>query len=218
MVSLRDSEHSAPAASGDLLADWPADIACLGARSWLEAGDSLFVRGRVPTYVFWVESGEVQLQRASPQGRNVILQRVHGGFVAEASLEAARYHCDAVAGRPSAVWRFPRGRVLTALHDSPKLAMWWAARLAEQLRSTRLRLERLSLKGASDRILHAIETEGSGGRLSLASTRREWAAELGLTPEALYRSLARLQRSGVVRIQGSELRLIAEPGQAPSGG
>jgi CRP-like cAMP-binding protein len=150
------------------------------------------------------------LQRASPHGRNVILQRVREGFVAEASLQATRYHCDAIAAEPSTIWSFPRAQVLKALRDTPELTLWWAARLAEQLRFARLRIERLSLKGASDRILHAIETEGSGGRFALASTRREWAAELGLTPEALYRSLAQLQRKGVVQIHGSELWLVAE--------
>ena len=223
MANPRDCRNLPPSPADGPLADWPADIARLGVRYRLEAGDGLFLRGRVPTHVYWVESGEIQLQRASPHGRNVVLQRVREGFVAEASLQATRYHCDAVAGQPSTVWRFARGHVLEALRGSTELAMWWAGRLAEQLRSARLRLERLSLKGAGDRIVHAIETEGSGGSLWLASTRREWAAELGLTPEALYRSLARLQRAGVVRVQGSELRLVGEsagasqpsPGLAP---
>ena len=210
MASVRDSDHLSRSAPGGPLLDWPADLACLGVRSRVGCGDSLFLRDRVPTYVFWVESGEIQLQRASPHGRNVILQRVRDGFVAEASLQAPRYHCDAVAAEPSMVWRFPRAGVLTALRGSPERALWWASRLAGQLRSARLRLERLSLKGASDRILHAIETEGSDGRLLLASTRREWAAELGLTPEALYRSLAQLQRKGLVQIHGTELRLVAK--------
>lgn len=210
MPSPRDAGALPQSATADPLADWPANLASLGVRSRLEAGDSLFLRGRLPTHVFWVESGEIHLQRASPHGRILILQRVREGFVAEASLQATSYHCDAVAGQSSAIWRFPRGPVLEALHGSTEFAMWWARRLAEQLRSARLRLERLSLKGASERILHAIETEGSGGRLRLASTRQAWAAELGLTAEALYRSLAQLQRKGVVRIRGSELRLVEE--------
>ncbi|MDE2129141.1 MAG: Crp/Fnr family transcriptional regulator [Betaproteobacteria bacterium] len=209
-MPLCDSDHLSQSTPGRALAGWPADLACLGVQSRLGSGDSLFLRERVPRYLFWVESGEIQLQRASPHGRNVILQRVREGFVAEASLQATRYHCDAIAAESSTIWSFPRAQVLKALRDAPELTLWWAARLAEQLRFARLRIERLSLKGASDRILHAIETEGSGGRFALASTRREWAAELGLTPEALYRSLAQLQRKGVVQIHGSELWLVAE--------
>ena len=201
----------APAAYDGPFVDWPADLACLGAPARLDAGESLFLRGRAPTYMFWVECGEVQLQRASPDGRQVILQRVRQGFVAEASLQAARYHCDAVATKSSAIWRFPRECMLQALRATPELALWWAARLAEQLRGARLSLERLNLKGARDRIQHAIDTDGTCGRLTLACTRRDWAAELGLTPEALYRSLARLQRDGLLQIHGRELQRLTEP-------
>ncbi len=201
----------APAAYDGPFVDWPPDLACLGAPLQLGAGESLFLRGQVPRCMFWVESGEVQLQRASPDGRQVILQRVRQGFVAEASLQAARYHCDAVAAKSSALWRFPRERMLQAMRSAPDLPLWWAARLAEQLRGARLSLERLNLKGARERILHAIDTEGACGRLSLAGTRRDWAAELGLTPEALYRSLAQLQRDGLLQIHGRELQRLPEP-------
>ncbi len=218
MDSLRNPDPFSRSTADNPMVGWPSDLACLGVRSRLGVGENLFLRGRVPTHVFWVESGEVELQRTSPHGHNVILQRVREGFVAEASLQATRYHCDAVAAEPSTVWSFPRGRVLKALRSSPDLALWWATRLAEQLRSARLRLERLSLKGACDRILHAIETEGSDGLLSLASTRREWAAELGLTPEALYRSLARLRRNGLVQICGDELKLLPNPTVPPNAG
>ena len=210
---MHDPESPGAGTSARALADWPAELACLGVRSTLAAGTSLFLRGSVPRQVFWLETGEIQLQRASSEGRHVIVQRVRAGFVAEASLQAACYHCDAVAATASTVWRFPRNRVLAALRGSPELALWWAARLAEQLRRARLRIERLCLKGASDRVVHAIETDGADGTLALESTRRAWAAELGLTPEALYRTLAQLQRSGRLRIQRNTLTLATARGE-----
>jgi hypothetical protein len=60
----------------------------------------------------------------------------------------------------------------------------------------RSQCERLSLNSAAERIEHYIESEGKDGRLVLKRTRKAWAAELGLTHEALYRALAALQRSG----------------------
>lgn len=185
---------------------WPEHLRRLGVRSDLRAGDRLFLGGSAPTHVYWVESGEIVLQRDSLQGQTLILQRVREGFVAEASLQARHYHCDALASRASVVWGFARPRLLQLLQETPGLALWWAARLAGQLRAARLRCERLSLRSAEQRIVHAVETEGRDGVLVLPSTRRAWAAELGLSPEALYRALARLQRDAVLNVEGAQLR------------
>jgi hypothetical protein len=51
----------------------------------------------------------------------------------------------------------------------------------------RSQCERLALNSAADRIEHYIESEGRDGRLELKRTRKAWAAELGLTHEALKR-------------------------------
>lgn len=190
-------------------ADWPGKLARIGVRCQLARDRMLFARGDTPKQMFWIESGEIHLRRMSRQGRQMLAQRVREGFVAEASLQAARYHCDAVVVQDSAVWQFPRPRLLQALQESAELALWWAARLAEQLRACRLHCERLHLRSAAERVLHAIETEGANGVLVLPATRREWADELGLTPEALYRTLAALQHQGLLRIHGAELRLAS---------
>jgi len=69
-------------------------------------------------------------------------------------------------------------------------------RLAAEVRKLRAQCERLSLHGAAERIAHYIEAEGRDGRLTLRQTRKSWAAELGITHEALYRALASLERAG----------------------
>ncbi len=188
-------------------ADWPSDFARVGSRCEFVRDRMLFARGERPKQMFWVESGEIHLRRISRQGRPMLAQRVRAGFVAEASLQAARYHCDAVVVRTAVVWQFPRQQLLRALQRSPELALWWAARLAEQLRACRLHCERLHLRSAAERVLHAIETEGSDGVFELPATRRDWADELGLTPESLYRTLAALQHRGLLRIHGATLEL-----------
>ena len=190
------------------LADWPEPLRALGSPLAVHAGDTLFLRGTAPERLFWVESGELRLQRASADGRMIVLQRVRRGFLAEASLQMPAYHCDAWVAQHGRVWQFPRGALLAVLEGDAGLALWWAARLAQQLRDARLRCERLALHGARDRVLHALETEGRDGVLVLPPTRKDWADELGLTPEALYRTLATLQRDGVVRLENGCLHLL----------
>lgn len=49
----------------------------------------------------------------------------------------------------------------------------------------RANAERLSLRTARERVLHFIETEGERGVVNLGQSKKDWAAELGLTHEAL---------------------------------
>jgi CRP-like cAMP-binding protein len=65
--------------------------------------------------------------------------------------------------------------------------------LAAQARRQRSRIERLSLRTVRERLQHLALTEGDGqGVYRLPGTRLELAAELGVTPEALYRGLSAL--------------------------
>ncbi len=187
-------------------ADWPLALRALAHPHRLQAGQTVFSRGEAPERVFWIEQGEVRLQRASAEGRLIVLQRVRQGFLAEASLQAPSYHCDAWVAHDGQAWSFARAPLLAALAESSPLALWWATRLAQQLREARLRCERLSLHTARERVLHALETEGRDGVLALPALRKDWADELGLTPEALYRTLAALQREGVVALRDGKLQ------------
>jgi CRP/FNR family transcriptional regulator, dissimilatory nitrate respiration regulator len=73
--------------------------------------------------------------------------------------------------------------------------------LLRELRHVRAQNERLSLKTAEERIIHAIEVEGNDGVLTLTQSRKNWAAELGLTHEALYRTLARMVKERRLKVE-----------------
>ncbi|HYL88844.1 MAG TPA: Crp/Fnr family transcriptional regulator [Burkholderiales bacterium] len=161
-----------------------------------KAGETLFRTATRPTKIFWVVDGEVRLVRRSRNGAEIVLQRASAGFVAEASLDSPAYHCDAVAAQDSRLLAFPINRFREALAEDEKFRAFWMRRLAREVRTLRSQSERLALHSAAERIEHYIESEGSNGRLELSRTRKAWAAELGLTHEALYRALAGLQRSG----------------------
>jgi CRP-like cAMP-binding protein len=156
--------------------------------------------------MYFVISGEVRLVRPSLTGSQIVLQRAQGGFLAEASLDQATYHCDAVAVRPSELLILSRKAFLDALADEGFRSSW-LAHLASELRRVRAQAERMSLKTAPDRIIHYIEMEGDNGSIVLQRSRKDWAEELGLTHEALYRALARMERSGRISIDGAILSI-----------
>lgn len=167
----------------------------------------LFARGDRPHAMYFVISGDVHLVRSSLTGDQVVLQRAQRGFLAEASLDQPRYHCDAVAFRPSELLAIPRKAFRDALADAA-FANIWLAHLAGELRRVRAQSERLTLKTAEARIVHYVETEGDSGAVDLNISRKDWAGELGLTHEALYRALARMQRRGSIRAHDRMLTIL----------
>lgn len=165
---------------------------------------TLFRVGDQVRHVHLVIDGEARLIRSERHGGEVILQRSRGGFIAEASLDSKAYHCDGVTAEPSTLLLFPIVAFRTALEGDPAFCKAWQSHLAKEVRKLRAQCERLSLHSAADRIIHYIESEGNEGVVTLKQSRKSWAAELGLTHEALYRALRRMRDDGTLSIAGNQ--------------
>jgi CRP/FNR family transcriptional regulator, dissimilatory nitrate respiration regulator len=174
------------------------------------AAQTIFRIGSVPRAIHFVESGVVRLVRHGPQGEALLLHEAGPGeFFAEASLDSGRYHCDAVAVVATVLLRVAKGDLERLLEQDPPFARTWISILAVQLRSSRARVERLSLRGAEDRIRHLLWSEGKGPshELDVAGSLKDMARRLGLTHETLYRTLSRMQQQGTLERTGMRLRL-----------
>lgn len=174
----------------------------------MAARETLFRIGDPVGHAFLVLAGEVRLLRRDRQGGEVILQRSRGGFIAEASLDSHAYHCDAVFTRPSTLLLFPAGAFRNALEEDTQFCKAWQSLLAREVRKLRAQCERLSLHSAASRIAHYIESEGVDGVVTLTQSRKAWAAELGLTHEALYRALRRMQDDGMLAVDGNRIATV----------
>jgi DNA-binding MarR family transcriptional regulator len=64
------------------------------------------------------------------------------------------------------------------------------------------------MKSVKDRVLHLINTEGQNGSYTAATGLKSLAGELGITHEALYRSLATLEKAGVIQRADGVLSLV----------
>ncbi|MDP3654148.1 MAG: Crp/Fnr family transcriptional regulator [Rhodoferax sp.] len=193
-----------PAALHALL---PADLQAVAVLLPLKRGERLFVQGHRPARMFYVVDGEVVLQRLGIQGENVVLQRVRQGWVAEASLQSPSYHCEALVTSAGALIALPVDAVRQALAEDPAFAARWIGMLNQELKRLRAQCERLSLVGVKERLLHLIETEGEGGCLLLKASLKSVAAEIGVTHEALYRTLAAMEKQGQLQRMDGQLRL-----------
>jgi CRP/FNR family transcriptional regulator, dissimilatory nitrate respiration regulator len=179
----------------------------------LQLAQTVFRAGTPPRNIHFVEEGAVRLVRHGRQGEEVVLHDARPGeFLAEASLDSGRYHCDAVTTQPSVILRAKKADFQRLLMDDADFARTWMALLAVQLRTARARIERLSLRSAEERVRHLLLSEGRGPRceLEITGSLKELARRLGLTHESLYRTLARMQKDRLIDREGLRLRLAKD--------
>ena len=180
----------------------------------LAAGETLFRQGDTARAIFEVESGLLRLLRQTDDDHTVVIHTVkQGELFAEAALLSAKYHCDAVAAVPSRVRAFSKRNILSAVRADATIAERFMAVLAHQLQKARSQLEQRNIRSARQRVLHYLAlAAGSDGRtVRLTGTLMDVASEIGLTHEALYRTLAALEKQGAISRAGSEIVLRADP-------
>lgn len=160
-----------------------------GRKRELAAGDVLFRVGDPVLSLFLVTAGALRLTRALPHGFQLTLQRAGpGAILAEASLFAESYHCDASAAEDSVLRVVPLQLIRAALRDDPDLSSALARDLAHEVHRARAHAEILSLKTVAERV-DAWMTLNDGS-LPPKGRWRQIASEIGVAPEALYRELA----------------------------
>jgi CRP-like cAMP-binding protein len=185
----------------------------VGARTTCHpAGAAIFRQGAPARAVFRVRSGCVEVVRHLADGSVVTIARPHAGDTfAEAALFADRYHCDALAQTDCEIDRISTATIRDLIADDLNQAQALAAFFAGQVRELRARIEILRIKRASDRLLAWLRSRATGNPLTL-KMQSPWthvAAEIGLTPEALYRALRVLEtKRQIRRLGGSVIHLI----------
>jgi CRP-like cAMP-binding protein len=195
--------------------DWlPLVVQAASVKRRLKAGEALFRAGDRALGLYEIVSGTVRLVRVERTGREAVLHAAAPGETfAEASLFSPTYHCDAVAATDAVVRLYPKAAVLNELDRDTKAARAFMAMLSRQVMSLRSRLEQRNIRSARERVRHyLVANAGDDGRtVMLARTLKEVANELGLTHEALYRTLAQMAATGEIERQKGRIRLLARP-------
>jgi len=178
-----------------IMSDFAARLRSLSSNKLaLASGEQLFRAGDRVERVYHVLEGEIVLERFSADGGRLILQRARANdVIAEAAIFARQYHCDATSVVPSVVTGMLLSQLELASRSDPGLMEALARHLARELQKTRFQVEILSRHKVSDRLdawllSHESELPEKGRWLILSH-------EIGVTPEALYRELARRRRS-----------------------
>ena len=159
----------------------------------LSKGQHLFHQDKQTGGLFYVRNGKIELRRMTQSGDLLLVhQAINGETFAEASLFSDHYHCDAISTDESNLVEIDRKYVLAHLQTDANFAIAMTKHLARQNQLYRRKLEIMAIKSAPDRVYSALSDD------MLKSDVISLAAEIGLTHEAVYRSLRKLVKQGRV--------------------
>ena len=171
----------------------------------LAPGDHLLRQGDPAAAIYKVESGRLRLIRCTVDDHLVILHTARrDDFFAR-----CRRRC-AVEG-PGLSKRI----VMEAMRADPALAEAFIARLARQLQELRARMELRNVRSARDRVLQYLWLRaGTYGRsIPIEGQLQDIASEIGMTREALYRTLAALETESC--LTRTETAILHEKSDSP---
>jgi CRP-like cAMP-binding protein len=133
-----------------------------------------------------------------------------GQTFSEAALVSETYHCDAIADVDSEIEIHPKQSLIQALDTDAKASRAFMAHLARQVIALRSRLEIRNIRSAEQRVLQFIrlQVDETDQQVVFQRPLKDIAADLGLTHEAVYRTLAKLEKSAKISRQGRIIRLL----------
>jgi CRP-like cAMP-binding protein len=159
-------------------------------RRALHEGRYLFHQDDPVKSVFVIESGLIELTRHQRDGSVVVLQRATEHTVlAEASVYSSAYHCDAIVAKRCLVHEISKSSFLEYLRVDEDFSTLWAGHLAKEVQSARYRSEILARRTVAERLDAWLAWKGQ-----LPPSKGQWksiAVQIGVSPEALYRELAK---------------------------
>ena len=168
-----------------------------------ERGSPLFTQGEPADRFFVVLDGWVRLFRETPGGQDsTIAVFGRGESLAEAAiLDAARYPVSAGAASRARLLTVPAAGFLDQLRRDPELALNLLASMSRHLRRLVRQVEQLTTRSSVERVadflLHLCPAEAGRAEVELPMDKALIAARLGMQPETLSRSLAKLRADGV---------------------
>lgn len=173
----------------------------------------IFYEGDPSLGFFVVKSGRVKVFKLSAEGKEQILQFFGPGehFAEVPAFDGDCFPASAAALEKTELLLFPRLAFLQVLEQNPQIAIKMLSIFARHLRRFALLIEDLSLKEVPARLaayLLYLQENVSDEEVELEMTKGQLAAFLGTIPETLSRVFAKFSQSGMIRIDGSRIKLL----------
>ena len=185
------------------LDDLPADLRQSSSAKFLSKGEILLQQGDMARFIYLVQSGQMRLVSFVNQQMVTHYFVKVGELLGESALYISHYACTAIAETASEVITIPADDFAAALKIYPELSERYLAHLTQRFYAVKSLLELRSIYSSRDRVLRYLRPRLAPDQVTITLDKplQAIASELGLTPEALSRTLARLEAEGVLTRQ-----------------
>lgn len=180
-------------------------------------GSLLFSFGDSVNGFYLVEEGKIKIFRGSVAGREQILHIVekNHSFAEVAVFSMETYPASAMTLTDSILIKVPKNPFLKFLHRFPDVTKDLLSGQAQWLQRMVDLMSCLLLSDVPSRISRYLLMKARDERLELedgialeTGKKHLIAAHIGTIPETLSRSLVKLEKQGLIRREGSKIRLL----------
>jgi len=187
-----------------------SQLAVLATVLTLKKSELLFLAGEPATRLFVIAAGTVRAYRVSPSGREQVIHvETTGATLAEVAVfDDGPYPASASAEEDCILLAFDRSILKDFCLRNPEV-MWAALQvLAGKLRKHAELIDQLALQDVVPRIVRFLLEEvarhgkgvKSGIEVNISLSHQQLAARIGSAREVVSRSLARLEKDGLITI------------------
>lgn len=169
----------------------------------------LFEEGTKGLAVYFVVSGDIQLSKTAPDGREIVIKVVRDGemFGEVVLFEQDRYPVTAAALSSSLVLVVPRHQFLCLLEDS-RFRNDFIGLLMRKQRYLTEKIKYLTLHDVRERFVEFLRDRyGERKRVKPTMSKKNIAAAIGTTPESFSRLLQELRRKGLLAWERGEIEI-----------
>jgi CRP/FNR family transcriptional regulator len=192
-----------------------AHVAGVAIRRVYAPGETVILEGDPCQAVYFIVEGQVRIYRLSPEGREQVLKRLGpgGAFNLVPALDGGTNPSSVMAWTQVTLYAIERDHFLQMIHEHPALAGAILADFAAKLRHMTALVEDLSLRTVGGRLAklllsQAVEKETVPRRV----TQQEMAAQLGTVREVVGRTLAELEREGLIHMERHRIIIVNRAG------
>ncbi len=165
-------------------------------------------------FLFLIREGRVKLSKTSATGKEQTLYFYHSGDILGlfTLFTGTDFPADAVAMEKTRALLFSKKNLEKAALQAPSLLSNLFFALAMRMNECLRTVESLSLKELPQRLATfltmTMAAEGAARRFELPYSHRELAKVLGTTAESLSRTISRMARDGILRVEGRTIEIL----------
>jgi CRP/FNR family transcriptional regulator, cyclic AMP receptor protein len=175
-----------------------------------QRADTLFWEGDPCDGLYIIRQGSAKIFRISPQGRQYIVRILQEGdtFAEVPAFDGSTSPVNVEALENCSVWVIDAKLLRELLISHPGFAQKVLANFGRMLRGMVYKISEMAFYQVTHRLARLICEEITDKKSAPPWTQEQLAARLGTVREVVARSLKELERSGAIKVEDRQIRVL----------